>query len=111
MSRIVQAQIGPIKAKDLKLKSLFTEDHRKVDAGHPITKAMMEQLPKLTLEELFTLRTFIQNRDSKTTGPMSKQEDIDSWVYMVEEELRFRQKNVGSLLASLLSALQPEVKK
>ena len=110
MSKIVSVTMGPIRAKDLRLTSLVSEDHRKVDADNPITKAMMSQLPRLSLEDLITVRTFLQRRDSKAAGSMSTQEDVDSWIYMVEEEIRFRQKTAGGLLASLLSAIQPEVK-
>ena len=112
MSRIVTATIGPIRATDLKLKSLLTEDHRKVDQQHPITKAMMEQLPRQSLDDLLVLRAYLRGRDSKAAGSMSTQEDIDSWIWMVEEEIKHRQKAAGSLLSQLLAALQaPEVKK
>ncbi len=113
MSRIVQAQIGPIRADKIRLKPVTKEEPKtdgKVDPEHPITKAMLERLPKMSFSDLEILLTHLKNKEAYATGSMSKAEDVDSWIWMVEEELKFRERESRGLLASLLSKFQIEVK-
>ncbi len=100
MGRIVQAKIEPIYAADLNLRSVFSGcDHR-----HPITKALQQQLPKLTLEALIEVRNLLRSRGAKS-AEMSTQDDIESWIALTEREIQSRRTQSGVALEALLTTL------
>lgn len=109
-SRIVVGEIGPITAHKIRLPGFANSNTKNlVDPEHPITAALMQQLPKLSLGDLMVLRDYVNNYSAKDSS-MSKPEDIDSWIYMVEEEISYREKDSRNLLTAILSALNLKVK-
>lgn len=105
--RIVTAQIGPIRAQDIRFPwqgaQLAAVD---ADPKHPITLALMQNLPKLDDQGLRLLKQHMESHDYRLNS-MSKKEDVESWILMVNNEIIHRQKETQSALASLLSHLSP----
>ena len=102
-SRIVTAIIEPIRAKDLlpmraKLQSI-TAAHEPgtapPDFDHPITKAMVEQLPKLTYGELEAVRQrlMMSSGDDKGKRWLSNASDRDGWLRLVNAEMQHRDRD------------------
>lgn len=100
-SKIVSGAIGPIHAHKLRLKSLLLQDA--ATPRNPITQQMYERLPRMTPTELGELRAYLVARDPNEPNGMCDQDDVDSWVAMVDAEIRCRHSDSLSALLKLLS--------
>lgn len=111
-SRIVTALIEPIQASKLlpmrhRLQAI-TASHEPgtaaPDFDHPITKAMVERLPKLTYGELEAVRAHLMKHDVGSW--LSDAQDVDSWLRLVNAELQQRdhdRERAGDFLIDLLT--------
>lgn len=110
MSRIVKGTIGPIHATDIRWgrifdgKALGVEIGVQADETHPITRAMIEQLPKMTDGALKELRAHTASPHREETGSVSKVEDVKTWLRMIDAELAYRQQEKRGLVARVFSS-------
>lgn len=110
MSRIVQGTIGPIHACDIRWGRLFDGSAKGVDRDvqadltHPITQAMIEQLPKLTDAALKDLRKLVASPNREEMGSVSKPEDVKTWLRMIDAEMAYRQREKRGLVARVFAA-------
>lgn len=109
MSQIVSAAIKPILLRNMKMGRLFgltpqsdAERTVMVDATHPITKALMQQLPKLANPALYELRVFLLDPERDGSNSASTLRDIDSWVGLVDAEIEWRKKEAGVAFAGVM---------
>lgn len=104
-SRVVTGYIGPIKANRIKLGRMsmilggsITADPPVdivADPSHPITRDMLEQLPRLNDAELLQVRELLSMTDEEhekrgRSWVGSTPIQVASWLSMVDEEIRFR---------------------
>lgn len=101
MSKIVTASIGPIQAHKLRLKNLTLQDA--ASSTHPVTIQLYERLPRMTVDELNELRKYLKARDPREPNSMCDQDDVDSWVAMVDNELKCRHSDSLSMILKILS--------
>lgn len=104
-SRIVTASIGPIKVRDLRLAAFSV-----VDREHPITKSMLEHLPRLPDLDLRYLRKYLLAWDGKSGGNTTSK-DVESWIKLVDAEINQRTAECADLISSVVAVLQPEDKR
>lgn len=104
--RIVTASIGPIQAKNIRFPaSVFEAEVRiEVDPKHPITVALSQQLPRLDDLGLQALKNHMVRQNGQTNS-MSRKDDVESWIAMVDQEINYRKKEQMDALTSLLSFL------
>lgn len=115
-SRIVTALIEPIAAKDLlPMRSALramTASHAPgtapPDYDHPITKAMVNQLPKMTYGDLEAARDLLMKDDGRW---LTKARERDGWLRLVNAELqerdRIRELDGDSLIDFLTKGARP----
>jgi hypothetical protein len=102
--RLAIASIGPIHAKDLRFPKASPKPfdlELSVDIDHPITKALMEQLPKLNDLGVAKLREHLLTYNGRTNA-MSSLQDVESWIAMVDEEIAHRAREQQGMLSTLL---------
>lgn len=109
MSRIVQGKIGPIHAHDVRWGRLFGDQPGvQADNNHPITLALIEQLPKLTDAALKELRAHTARSDRAELGSASSPEDVKNWLRMIDAEMAYRQREKKGLVARVFAAFRGE---
>lgn len=112
MSRIVQGTIGPIRAHDIRWGRIFdgqangVDYNVQADESHPITRAMIEQLPKLTDKALKDLRAHTARTDRQELGSVSKPEDVKLWLRMIDAEIAYRQREKRGIVAKVFAAFR-----
>lgn len=107
---VVTAQIEPVRAEKLlpfkvHLRSI-TDSHNpgaaSPDFDHPITKAMVQQLPLLNYAGLEAVRAKLVQHDRSW---ISNARDVDTWLHLVNAEMqkrdRQRETDADSLIALL----------
>lgn len=110
MSRIVTGTIGPIHACDVRWGRLFDGPVKGVDrdvqadASHPITRVMIEQIPKLTDPALRELRKHAASPHRNDQGSVSKPSDVATWIHMIDAEMAYRQREKRGLVARVFAA-------
>jgi hypothetical protein len=93
---VVTAHIKPILLRDVRLHRLIVPEKPPVpsevmaDVSHPITKALMQQLPKMLNPDLALLREMLLDPERGGAYSSSKQIDVDSWVGLVDLEIEHR---------------------
>lgn len=112
MSRIVTGYIGPIHACDVRWGRVFGDGSAKgvdrdvqADVTHPITQAMIEQLPKLTDKALADLRKHTASPLRQELGSVSKPEDVATWLRMIDAEMAYRQREKRGIVSRVFAAL------
>lgn len=110
---IVTATIKPILLGDLKLPRMFAceappipESKVMADVDHPITKALMEGLPRMSNPDLKRLRAMLLDPERGGAYSSSKQIDIDSWVGLVDLEIEYRKREGSKLFETILHLFQ-----
>jgi hypothetical protein len=119
-SRVVTALIEPIQAKKLlpmkQRLHAITASHEPgtsaIDHDHPITKALVEQLPKLTYGDLEAVRarlTMSNTRDQRWNNRSASERD--GWIRLVNAEMqsrdRIREADADSLIDFLTKGARP----
>ena len=109
---VVVAYIKPILLRDVRLHRLFVDEKPQApstvmaDVDHPITKALMQQLPKMANPDLHLLRTFLLDPERGGAYSSSKQEDVDSWVGMVDLEIEHRKREGAEVFKNVMGLFQ-----
>ncbi len=94
-SRIVTALIEPVSAKKLlpmraalqSIAASHAPGTAAPDFDHPITKAMVQQLPKLSYADLEAVRAKLMTHDGTW---ITNARDVDGWLRLVNAELQSR---------------------
>ncbi len=108
-SRVVVGHVKPILLRDVRIGRLFGQltpqkpSEVMADVDHPITKALMEQLPKMENPALQELRVFLTDPERGGEYSASKQEDVDSWIGLVDLEIEHRRSEAGVAFRSVMS--------
>lgn len=106
---IVVANIKPILLRDVKLHRLMQPEQPPIacevmaDVNHPITKALMERLPKMINSDLALLREMLLDPERGGAYSSSKQIDVDSWVGLVDLEIQHRKREGAEVFKGMIA--------
>jgi hypothetical protein len=95
MSKIVVGYVAPILLRNVRLHRLeqtppTPPSQVMANVDHPITKELMENLPKMLNPDLALLRAMLTDPERGGFASASSQEDVDSWVGLVDLEIEHR---------------------
>lgn len=120
MSKVVTALIEPVQAKNLlpmrRHLQAITASHEPgtapPDHDHPITKALVGQLPLMTYGQLEAARARLQMSSGDDGGKrwLSGSRDRDGWLRLVNAELQLRDRERERAGDSLIDFLTKGVR-
>jgi hypothetical protein len=105
---VVVANIKPILLRDVRLHRIGDVQPQApstvmADVSNEVTKGLMDGLPKMLNSDLALLREMLLDPERGGAYSSSKQEDVDSWVGLVDLEIEHRKREASEAFKSIMS--------